>query len=95
VEKDECIGVDWMGKKYLIKYERDKCIGAGVCVVMDDKSFEMNTDGKADLKGGNKADAVYEKEIDEAELDDMMKAAEGCPVRVIHVIDKESGKQLV
>ncbi|MCK4714524.1 MAG: ferredoxin [Candidatus Aenigmarchaeota archaeon] len=84
-----------MGKKYLVRYERDKCRGAGVCVVMDEKSFEMNTDGKADMKESAEKNAIYEKEIDEAELDDMMKAAEGCPVRVIQVIDKETGKKLV
>ena len=84
-----------MGKKYLSRYERENCIGDGVCVVMDEKSFEMNTDGKADLKGGAKKDSIYEKEIDESELDDMMKAAEGCPVRVIHIIDKETGKQII
>jgi ferredoxin len=84
-----------MGKKYLIRYERNSCIGAGVCVVLDDKSFEMNTDGKADLKPAAKKGDVYEKEIDESELDDMMKAAEGCPVRVIHIIDKQTGKQVI
>jgi len=84
-----------MGKTYIVKYERDKCIGAGVCVVMDEKSFEMNTDGKADMKESKKTNAIYEKEIDEAELEDMVKAAEGCPVRVIEVIEKDTGKKIV
>ncbi|VVC02780.1 Ferredoxin [Candidatus Burarchaeum australiense] len=84
-----------MGKKYLVRYERNSCIGAGVCVVMDDKSFEMNTDGKADLKAGKKSSAYFEKEIDESELDEAMKAAEGCPVRVIHIVEKDTGKQLI
>jgi len=84
-----------MGKKYLIKYERNGCIGAGVCVVLDDKSFEMNTDGKADMTPSTQKGEVWEKEIDEAELDDAKKAAEGCPVRVIHIIEKDTGKQIV
>jgi len=84
-----------MGKKYLIRYERGNCIGAGVCVVLDEKSFEMNTDGKADLKPAAKNGAIFEKEIDEAELDDAMKAAEGCPVRVIHIVEKATGKQII
>ena len=84
-----------MGKRYLIRYDRDACIGAGVCVVMDEKSFEMNVDGKADMKESTKKDAIYEKEIDEAELDDMMTAAEGCPVLVIHIIAKDTGKMLI
>lgn len=82
--------------KYLVRYERDKCIGAGVCVVLDEKSFEMNTDGKADLKdSAKKPSEIYEKEIDEKEFEDTMKAAEGCPVRIIHIIKKDTGEQLI
>ncbi|MDO8340324.1 MAG: ferredoxin [Candidatus Burarchaeum sp.] len=83
-----------MGKKYLVRYERGSCIGAGVCVVMDGASFEMNTDGKANLLDGKQSSAYFEKEIDESELDAAMKAAEGCPVRVIHIVEKDTGKQL-
>jgi len=82
--------------RYIIRYERGKCIGAGVCVVMDDKDFEMNVDGKADLKQSKRPeDEIYEKEIDEKDFEDAMKAAEGCPVRVIHIIKKETGEQLI
>lgn len=84
-----------MGKKYIIEYERPNCIGAGVCVVLSDKHFEMNVDGKADLKEASNDGKIMRKEIDEADLQDMMRAAEGCPVRVIHVIEKDTGKKLI
>ena len=48
-----------MGRKYLVRYERGNCIGAGVCVVMDAASFEMNTDGKANLLDGKQSSAYF------------------------------------
>lgn len=83
-----------MGKKFRVEYDREGCIGAGVCVAVDEKDWEMNADGKADLKGGKKDDDISVKEIDESGLEEMKAAAEGCPVNVIHIID-EKGKKLI
>jgi len=83
-----------MGKKFRVEYDRDGCIGAGVCAAVDEKHWEMNADGKADLKGGKKDDDIFVKEIDESGLEEMKAAAEGCPVNVIHIID-EKGKKLI
>lgn len=83
-----------MGKKFRVEYDRDGCIGAGVCAAVDEKHWEMASDGKADLKGGKKDDDIFVKEIDESGLEEMKAAAEGCPVNVIHIID-EKGKKLI
>ncbi len=80
--------------KFKIEYDRENCIGAGVCVAVDEKHWKMASDGKADLKGGKKDNDIFVREIDGSELEEVKAAAEGCPVNVIHIID-EKGKKLV
>ncbi len=84
-------------KKYKIIYEREACIGAAVCAAMDDANFSMNADGKADLTESKKEGGKWVKivELDEQGKKRLLEAAEGCPVTIIHVIDMETGKQLV
>lgn len=79
------LGDVYMGK-YTIEYEREGCIGAGACVDACPSNWSMNDDGKADLKVA---------EIDEAQLEENKAAAEGCPVNVIHIINKETGERLI
>ena len=81
--------------KYRIKYDRKGCIGAGVCAAIAEKHWEMNKDGLADLINGKEVDGFFEKIIDESELEIVKKAAENCPVNVIHIIDEETGKQII
>jgi len=88
-----------MGRKFIVEYERQGCIGAGVCAAVDDKHWVMNADGKADLIQGEKHDnpgnAIWVREIDESELEVVKAAAEGCPVLVIHIIDKETKQKII
>lgn len=87
-----------VSKKYIVKYDREGCIGAAACVGMDPKSWIIeDTDGKANLIGGSYAEneKFWVKEIDESELDAMMAAAKGCPVVIIHIFEKDTGKQLI
>lgn len=81
---------------YIIRYERQPCIGAGVCVAVDEKNFQMNKDGKADLIGGadKNQTGIWEKEIDESQLEAAKAGAEGCPVIVIKIFNKETGQQV-
>ena len=83
--------------KYVIKYERDGCIGAAACVGMDGKNWVLDVqDSKADLINGtlNEQSGQWEKEVDEAELEAVLNGAKACPVLVIHVFDKETGEKL-
>jgi len=85
-------------KRYKIVYERVGCIGAAVCAALDEKHCSMNADSFADLVEGTKEpDGKWTRvvELDEEGKKRLLEAAEGCPVTVIHVIDMESGKQLV
>lgn len=81
--------------KVRIEYDRDKCIGAGVCAAVDPTNFEMNEDGKADLLGGKKEGDIWVKELEVDSLETIKTGAEGCPVLVIKVIDKDKNETIV
>ena len=83
-----------MGKIKII-YDREGCIGAGVCAAIADKVWVMNDDGKADLiKGVKNSEGKWELEIEESDLELNKQAAEGCPALVIHLIKKETGEKI-
>ena len=79
--------------KIRIVYDREGCIGAGVCAAIADKVWVMNDDGKADLIDGTKNGDRWEREIDERDLEVNKQAAEGCPALVIHLL-KENGDKI-
>lgn len=86
-----------MAKKYIVEYDRINCIGAAACVASNPLFWELKEDGKANLVGGKKLDknAKQTIEIDEKDLPKMKEAAEVCPVNVIHIIDKQTGKRII
>lgn len=72
-------------KKYDIEYDREGCIGAAACCAVSPENWVMNQDGKADL---------LHKDIGDDRLKENIEAAEVCPVRVIKLKEKKTGKQL-
>lgn len=81
--------------KIKITYDREGCIGAGVCAAIADKFWVMNDDGKADLVGGTKnEDGHWVLEIDEADLELNKQSAEGCPALIIHLKNMETGEKI-
>lgn len=85
-----------MGKKFKIEYDRPKCIGAGACVAVAPKQWVMNNDDfQADLIGGSKRDeSWFELEIEEADFAANAEAADVCPVKIIHILDLQTGAKL-
>ena len=82
--------------KYLIQYDRNGCIGAGVCAAVAPEHWIMNQDGKADLVDSKQVtEGQFEREIEESELEINKQAAEGCPAVVIHIINKETGEKII
>ena len=83
---------------FRIEYEREGCIGAGVCAAIADKHWVMNDDGKADLIGGKKETKdgkdIWVLEIPEEDLDVNKQSAEGCPADVIRIFNKETGEKV-
>jgi ferredoxin len=72
-------------KKFKIIHDRPVCIGCGSCAAITEKFWEMNEDGKADLKGSDKKGDWEIRELDDLEYN--MDAAECCPVNCIHVFE--------
>ncbi|MFH8080939.1 MAG: ferredoxin [Candidatus Aenigmatarchaeota archaeon] len=82
--------------KYKIVYERDACIGAAACVAIAPMMWSLDKENKAVLKDGEKVNNnVFEREIDEKDLEINLEAAYACPVNAIHIVEKESGKKLI
>lgn len=83
--------------KYKIVFERDVCIGAASCVAVAPTVWELDNENKAVLKDGNKTGDpnIFEKEIDEKDLQLNLDAARACPVNAIHIVEKETGKKLI
>ena len=78
------------GKKIKVKivFDRQNCIGAAVCAVIDPKHWKMVDDGKAVLIGANESDSgKYElvTELTEDEYKTLLDSAQSCPVQVIQV----------
>lgn len=72
-------------KKFIIKFDREACIGAAACCAAAPENWPMQEDGKPNL---------LHKEIGEDKLKENIEAAQMCPVRVIRIIDKKTGKQI-
>ena len=72
-------------KKYTIKYDRSKCIGAASCVNIAPDTWELDNEGLAKAK---------KVSFTEKELAKQVKAAKSCPTHAISIID-ESGKKIV
>jgi len=86
--------------RYKIVYDAENCIGIFACVAAHEKRWAIGRselEGKAELINGKLDDKTgyFEFEFDEDELEANMEAARVCPVNVIHIIDKKTGKQLI
>ncbi len=66
-----------------ITHDRKICIGCGACAVICPKHWEMNDDGKADLKNSKKQNELDVLVLEES--DGNQEAADSCPVSCIHV----------
>ena len=71
--------------RYKIEYDRQGCIGAGACTAVS-KNWKMEDDGKAN---------PVKTEFSEEEFEEQLEAAQVCPVNVIHIIDKHTGKKII
>lgn len=72
--------------RYIIEYHRDRCIGAGTCSQIAQKTFEMNDE--------NIAEMINDPEKEEDNDDLLFAAAASCPAFAIIVKDAETGEQI-
>lgn len=82
--------------KFTLEHDRPNCIGCGACAAVAPEFWEMNDDGKSDIKGAKaREDGWQELEIDEKDFEKNKQAAESCPVNVIHLKNKETDEKII
>lgn len=75
--------------KYKVKVDRDLCIGAGSCVAVAPKIYELDGEGKAVFlkKDGTKtSDFTAYEDLDGTEEEHLV-AAKSCPVNAIIIVE--------
>lgn len=73
-------------------HDRPVCIGCGACAAVCPKYWEMAQDGKSDIKGGKHLPGD-QQELELADIECNMEAAQACPVNCIH-IEKDGKKEI-
>ena len=83
-------------RKYALQHDRPNCIGCGACEAIAPDFWEMNDDGKSDIKQGeNKNNGWQELEIGQKDFEVNKEAANSCPVNVIHIVNKKTKSRLI
>ena len=82
--------------KFLIKHDRENCIGCGACAAISEEHWKMDADGKSNIiKGKRLDDGSEEKEIEEKDFETNKEAAESCPVNVIHLKNLDTQEDII
>lgn len=84
-------------KRYIVKIDRNLCIGAASCVALDPKRFALDSEAKAvviDPSDPGKTYNEFSYEVDEPNAELIMMAAKSCPTNAIIITDKDTGKQI-
>ena len=82
--------------KDMLQHDRPNCIGCAACEAVAPEFWEMNGDGKSDIKNGKNVDnGWHELDFEEKEFQENKDAADSCPVNVIHIVKKETGEKLI
>ena len=82
--------------KYILQHDRPNCIGCAACEAVAPDFWEMNEDGKSDIKNAKNLENGWQQlEIDEKNFVENKDAADSCPVNVIHIVRKETGERII
>jgi len=73
------------GSKYIIEYHRDMCISAGSCAAIGPNTFKMDDENKAIMINGESGPDSDEN---------VLAAAQSCPVMAIVIKDAQTGEQV-
>lgn len=72
-----------MAKKVIVRVDRERCVGAAMCVAVAPDAFQIDAEGKA---------VVVIHAADEVER--MRQAAEECPAAAVILEDAETREQV-
>lgn len=82
--------------KYVLQHDRPNCIGCAACEAVAPDFWEMNEDGKSDIKGGKQLDNGWQElDFEEKDLQINKEGADSCPVNVIHIVKKETREKII
>ena len=69
--------------KFIIEYDRSKCIGAASCAAIAPLTFFMDDEDKA----------VLREDVEDFDSDEtILESAQSCPVFAIKILDKATGE---
>jgi len=81
---------------YILQHNRPDCIGCAACEAVAPDFWEMNDDGKSDIKNGKHLDNGWQElDFEEKDLQINKDGADSCPVNVIHIVKKETGEKII
>ena len=82
--------------KFVLQHDRPNCIGCAACEAVAPDFWEMNEDGKSDIKMGKHLDNEWQElELKEKNFEENKDAADSCPVNVIHIVNKKTGERII
>lgn len=77
-----------MSHKRTVTHYRSKCIGCGSCVLEAPQCWSIHDeDGLSFLKGAQNKGQFWVGKIEAGDLEDVKRAAESCPVRIIRIVE--------
>lgn len=83
-------------KEYALQHDRPNCIGCAACEAVAPEFWEMNQDGKSDIKKGKHCENGWQElDITQKNFQENKEAAESCPVNVIHLVNKKTGEKII
>ena len=85
-----------INKTYIMQHDRPNCIGCAACEAVSPDFWEMNQDGKSDIKQAKSlGNGWQELEIGEKSYQENKEAADSCPVNIIHLVNKKTGERII
>ncbi len=76
---------------FKIIHHRERCIGCYACVEIAFQRWRMSKrDGKATLIGAKEKKNIFLAEAADHELEENLKAAEACPVKIIQIVQNNT-----
>ncbi|MBI4739545.1 ferredoxin [Candidatus Woesearchaeota archaeon] len=84
-------------RRFVLIHDQPNCIGCGACASINPKHWKMNdeTNKSFIIDGEFLPDGGSQRDIDDEQFKLNKEAAEVCPVKVIHIKEKSSNKQII